>query len=61
MISTSSFNTHVMITSEMLEGVAVVTTVVVVRSVLKVGDATMNILDEIPETPATLGWLNRSV
>lgn len=39
----------------MLGGVAVNTKVVVVRSVLNVGDATTNVRDEIVGTPGTLG------
>lgn len=45
----------------MLEGVTVVKTVDVVRSVLKVGEATMKVRDEMAGTAATLGWLNLNV
>ena len=48
-------STHVTIDSDTPEGVAVAKTVVVVRSVLKVGEATMNVRDEIVGAPATLG------
>lgn len=54
-------DTNVVTCSVMLGGVAVEMTVVVVRSVLKVGAPTMNVRDEIVGTPGTLGWLNLSV
>lgn len=44
-----------------LDAVTVARTVVVVRSVVKVGEATMKVRDEIVGAPATFGWLNLNV
>ena len=50
-----------MIASDTLEGVTNEKNVVVARSVLIVGEATMNVRDEIVGAPETSGWLNLSV
>jgi hypothetical protein len=50
-----------MIASDTLGGVTIERTVVVVRSVLEVGEATMNVRDEIVGAPGTSGWLNLRV
>lgn len=50
-----------MMASDTLGGVTIERTVVVVRSVLEVGEATMNVRDEIVGAPGISGWLNLRV